>query len=106
MRIQAPMAKSATDGPPGLPTKSLPFHDGLWRLRHNSTWSRPRPKVSIGQHRSGTNIGMGKAEQIERTRRETRAVADAKALVEKWNADVERRRDARLGHSPGKHLPQ
>ena len=49
---------------------------------------------------------MGKAEQIERTRRETRAVADAKALVEKWNADVERRRDARLGHSPGKHLPQ
>jgi len=54
----------------------------------------------------GHNSWTGKAELIERTRRETRAVADARALVEKWNADVERRKDARLGYSPRKHLPQ
>ena len=57
----------------------------------------------------GHNSWIAKAERIEARQRDETSrelVADAVALVEKWNADIERRKDAEYGHRARRRYPQ
>ncbi len=57
----------------------------------------------------GHNSWIAKAERIERIQRDETShelIADALALVEKWNADLERRKEAEYGYTDRARLPQ
>jgi len=57
----------------------------------------------------GHNSWKARADRIEHVQRDAASrefVADAVALVEKWNADIERRKVAGFGYADRKRLPQ
>jgi len=47
-----------------------------------------------------------RSERIQRDETSRELVADAVALVEKWNADLERRKEAQYGYAHRARLPQ
>src|SRR5687767_14098277 len=57
----------------------------------------------------GHNSWKAKVERIESLQRDETSrelVADAVAVVEKWNADIERRKDAQYGYADRRRYPQ
>ncbi len=57
----------------------------------------------------GHNSWIAKAERIETVQRDETSqelAADARAVVDKWNADIERRKESQFGYADRKRYPQ
>src|SRR4051812_44427230 len=68
--------------------------------------SRPAPcyraVTATGSRAMGHNSWIARAERIESIQRAETSrglIADAVALVDKWNADIERRKDSQYGYA-------
>ena len=52
------------------------------------------------------NSGVERIEAAQRAEASAELIADAVALVAKWNADIERRKDSQYGYADRARLPQ